>query len=311
MMAEMLKEEMIGKVHLDYTWYSGKDLYSDGDEMENLILDIVKNEEGYELYHKEYHNWPVMYHLTRKRENICLPMELNEDDEVLEIGAGMGAVTGAVARQVKSVDCIELSRRRSLVNAYRHKDMDNINITVGNFKDIEITKKYDVITLIGVLEYACHYVGGATPYEDFLKKMAENLKPGGRLYIAIENKIGIKYFAGYNEDHLGRPFAGLEGYKDEDFVRTFTKSELIALLEKSGYPIHDFYYPFPDYKLPQVIFDESTIKDAEIEFDEITNYDLPKIDLFAQNRFMANLKGSDERCLFSNSFLVEARREDV
>ena len=137
--------ENIGNVTLNYNFYDGTDLYSDGDFIEEHILNIVKNEDNYEYVHKDYVNWAVMYHLSRQRENIVAPMEINNTDEVLEIGAGMGAVTGALAKKAKKVDCIELSKRRSLVNAYRHKDFDNIEIIVGNFQNIKIEKKYDVI----------------------------------------------------------------------------------------------------------------------------------------------------------------------
>lgn len=298
-------EERIGGVVLNYEYYCGEDLYSDGDEMENKILQIVKSETGYEYFHPDYQYWPVMYHLTRQRENIVVPMKIRPEDEVLEVGAGMGAVTGALARRCKQVDCIELSKRRSLVNAWRHQDMDNIQIIVGNFQDVRIEKKYDVITLIGVLEYAYHYVDSETPYEDFVRKMAECLKPGGRMYIAIENKLGLKYFAGYHEDHLGKPYVGLEGYQKSDKVRTFTRSELQLLLEENGFSDPAFYYPFPDYKLPTVIYDEDTITSSDIEFSEASNYDMPVLHNFDMNKVFAGLKGTEERKMLANSFLVE------
>lgn len=299
-------EEKIGGVTLNYDYYCGQDLYNDGDSVEERILEIVKQETGYEYYHPDYRYWAVMYHLSRQRENIAEPMELYKDDEVLEIGAGMGAITGALARKCKRVDCIELSKRRSLVNAYRHRDYDNIFITVGNFQDIKIEKKYDVITLIGVLEYAYHYMDSETPYEDFVKKMTSCLKPGGRLYIAIENKLGLKYFSGYHEDHLGAPYVGLEGYEKKDKVRTFTRSELKALLEENGFSNLEFYYPFPDYKLPTVIYHESMIKDADIEFLEDHNFDIPVWHNFDTNKVFEKLKGTEERKMLANSFLVEA-----
>lgn len=299
-------EEKIGGVVLDYQYYSGEDLYSDGDDMENRILDIVKAEDGYEYFHQDYQYWPVMYHLTRQRENIVAPMDINANDQILEIGAGMGAITGALARLGKQVDCIELSKRRSLVNAFRHREMNNIRITVGNFQDVQITKKYEIITLIGVLEYAYHYVESDTPYEDFVKKMASCLREDGKLYIAIENKLGLKYFAGYHEDHLGKPYVGLEGYKKSDKVRTFTRSELKMLLEENGFKNIQFYYPFPDYKLPTVIYDEESMTNSEIEFPEESNYDMPVLHNFNMNEVFAGLRGTEERKMFANSFLVEA-----
>ena len=304
----MESQELIGKVKLNYKWYKGTDLYSDGDEVENHILDIVSNESGFDYCHPDMNSWPVLYHLTRQRENICLPMDLRSDDEVLEIGAGMGAVTGGVAPCVKKVDCIELSRRRSLINATRHKDMDNIEIIVGNFQDIEIEKKYDVVTLIGVLEYGCYYIDSERPYEDFLEKVHSVMKDGGRLYIAIENKLGMKYFNGSHEDHLSVPFVGIEGYRQGDHVRTFTKSELTEMLKGAGFGDIYFYYPFPDYKLPTVIYSDDNIKDADIDFPENANYDLDVMTLFSQNRAFAGLKGTEERAAFANSFLIEAVR---
>ena len=301
--------ENIGNVTLNYNFYDGTDLYSDGDFIEEHILNIVKNEDNYEYVHKDYVNWAVMYHLSRQRENIVAPMEINNTDEVLEIGAGMGAVTGALAKKAKKVDCIELSKRRSLVNAYRHKDFDNIEIIVGNFQNIKIEKKYDVITLIGVLEYAYHYIDSDKPYEDFIKKISKCLKSDGKLYIAIENKLGMKYFAGYHEDHIGKPFVGIEGYKKEDKVKTFSYSQLKNLVLENGFKKTRFFYPFPDYKLPTVIYSDDNISYAEIDFANQSNFDIDVKQYFDPLKAIQSLHGSDEVKIFANSFLVEAIKE--
>lgn len=302
--------EKIGGVMLNYEYYNGQDLYSDGDTVEEKILSIVKKESGYEYVNDSYGEWAVMYHLSRQRENIVEPMDIRETDEVLEIGAGMGAVTGAIAEKCKKVECIELSKRRSLVNAYRHRTFTNIEILVGNFQDIRLEKKYDVITLIGVLEYSYHYIHSEHPYEDFIRKVASCLKPGGKLYVAIENKLGMKYFAGYHEDHLGRPFAGLEGYRKSDKVKTFSYSQLKNLLLENGFDDTYFYYPFPDYKLPTVIYSDDVIENADIDFPEQSNYDLPVLQNFNMNKVFESLKGASERRMLANSFLVEAVKRE-
>ena len=67
---------------------------------------------------------------------------------------------------------------------------------MGNYEDIELERKYDVITLIGVLEYATYYIHSNSPYIDFLSGLNKNLKDDGRIYIAIENRLGAKYFSG-------------------------------------------------------------------------------------------------------------------
>ena len=81
-----------------------------------------------------------------------------------------------------------------------------------------------IVCLIGVVEYGASYIPSKTPYEDFLKIMLRHVKKSGHLMIAIENKLGLKYFAGCKEDHLGTWFSGLEGYPDGGSARTFSRT---------------------------------------------------------------------------------------
>lgn len=203
----MEKIEHIGKITLDYSKYPGEDFYCDG-AVEDELLELVKklSPVEYEKAIQDKKNWPVLYHLSSLRENIVEWIPMGKDAKVLEVGSGCGAITGALSRKAGSVTCVELSKKRSLINAHRHSDCENVNIHVGNFKDIEpdLADDYDFICLIGVFEYGQNYIGGDTPFEDFLKILMRHLKKDGRIVIAIENKYGLKYFAGCKEDHLGR-----------------------------------------------------------------------------------------------------------
>ena len=49
---------------------------------------------------------------------------------------------------------IEISPRRAEIAAYRNQDCANLTIHVGNLNDLALGQAYDVVTLIGVLEYA-------------------------------------------------------------------------------------------------------------------------------------------------------------
>ena len=59
------------------------------------------------------------------------------------------------------------------------------------------------------------------PYSEFLKLLRSFLKDGGRLLLAIENKMGLKYFAGAKEDHTGVLFDGMNGYPGMQKIKTF------------------------------------------------------------------------------------------
>lgn len=295
----------IGKVVLDYTYYDGKDVYNEGNDEENLILDVLREKRDIRKVLESDSRWPVLYQLSEDRKNIVLPMDLRANDEVLEIGAGMGAVTGALAQRTAHVDCIELSERRSLANAYRNEDHDNIHIYVGNYENVKLQKKYDVVTLIGVLEYAGFYIHtDGDSAKEMLNQIYRQMKSGGRLYIAIENRLGLKYFAGCNEDHLGAPFCGIEGYSSKQKVRTFSRSEIMMILQETGFSSLYFYYPYPDYKLPSVIYSDDVLSGDFLPVVE--NFDMPRIRVFDEKKALESMRNTEEIRVFANSFLIEA-----
>lgn len=304
--------EKIGQVVLDDTYYPGRDLYTDG-AIEDEMLEIAMSypEEKWNQVIAERKSWPILYHFSHIRENILSWLPFTGEENVLEIGSGCGAVTGALCKKAKSVTCIELSRKRSLINANRHKEFDNLRILMGNFQDIEknLTEKYDYITLIGVFEYGEAYINSSTPYVDFLRIISRHLKPDGKIVLAIENRFGLKYWAGCTEDHFGTLFEGLEGYPTTKGVKTFTKKEFSEILKAAGDLKAAWYYPFPDYKLPMTIYsDERLPFRGELNRLE-TNYDRLRLQLFQESPVYDSLLDNDLFPEFSNSFLLLIGKE--
>ena len=298
--------EKVGNVQLNYQYYGGTDDYSDGD-IENEILEYVKQEKDVSVILSRENRWPVLYHLSPVRKNIVDWYPMEKEASVLEIGSGCGAITGALCEKAKDVTCVELSRKRSLINAYRNRQYSNLEILVGNFNEIQIERKFDYITLIGVLEYAEYYTQGENAYHNFLIKIKEMLKPGGKLLVAIENKFGLKYWSGAREDHTGRFFDSIQGYRRPvSKVRTFSKEELRSLLANSGYEKQIFYYPFPDYKFPTQIFsDEYLPKEADL-IGEIESFDSSRLGLFKEMLVYDELVKNGKFDFFANSFFIEA-----
>lgn len=305
--------ERIGNVVMNYDYYCGKDLYSDG-EIEDTLLEIVKEHEAKEFPKiiAQSKSWPILYHLSQVRTNILNWYPFEKNAKVLEIGAGCGAITGTIAEKVGKVTAIDLSKRRSLINAYRNKEKNNLEIIVGNFNDIAagIKEQFDYITLIGVLEYGEHYIPEDNAYHAFLKKIHSLLKPNGKLLIAIENQLGLKYFAGCREDHVGKYFEGIEGYPTTSGVKTFSKKVLQELLVDSGYQNVQFAYPYPDYKLPTTIYtDEFLPKKGELT-NNARNFDADRMVLFDETKAWDTLIEAGLFQEFSNSFFVEARKQE-
>ncbi len=303
--------EYIGAVELDETYYPGEDLYCDG-AVEDELLEIVKTypEEAYNQVIAERKDWAILYHLSHIRTNIVEWLPITRTDTVLEIGSGCGAITGALSDKAQRVDCIELSKKRSFINGYRNKNRNNISIKLGNFQDVEenLREKYDWITLIGVFEYGQGYIDSTTPYKDFLLKTASHLNPGGKVVIAIENRLGLKYFAGCMEDHCGIPFEGIEGYRTTKGARTFSRPELEKIMDEAGFTRRQFYYPYPDYKLPLSIYsDEYLPKLGELRTN-CNNYDRKRLKIFDESEAFDSIIESGLFPQFANSFLVIMER---
>lgn len=297
----------IGKVKLDYQFYPGKDLYSDG-EIEDKILSIVKNAAHveYSSIIEESRSWPILYHLSSLRGNIVDWLPIKSTDKVLEIGSGCGVITEKLAEKAKSVTCVDLSAKRSRINAYRNQDKDNIEIHVGNFSDIEpsLGEDYDFACMIGVFEYGQSYIHTKTPYEDFLKIMMKHVKKEGCIVIAIENKFGLKYWAGCQEDHAGAYFCGLEGYPEGGSARTFTRPGLEKIFKNCGVENYSFYYPYPDYKFPTVIYSDRRLPHQGELTDNIRNFDRDRMVLFNEKYVFDGTIQDGLFDVFSNSYLV-------
>lgn len=290
---------------LNLKYYKGSDLYSDG-AVEDQILEALEAGKTAEQLLKDNSDWAVLYHLSDIRHNLLEWYDFKQEGTLLEIGSGCGALTGLFCEKVSQVTCIELSQKRSRINALRNHAYDNFEIMVGNFQDIEISQKYDYVTLIGVLEYAPSYINSSRPFADMLQKVRGFLKPNGKLIIAIENKLGLKYWAGATEDHTGRMFDGLKDYQGVDSVRTFARKELEELLKENGYNTAEFYYPVPDYKMPMTIYSDEYLPETGELRNITTPYDRERYELFDEEIAYDEICREGQFPLFANSFLVMA-----
>lgn len=234
--------------------------YSDGDEAEDYVAGVIKHAADLSALSPELfshcRDWSSLYHLSPARGNILRPFEALLKGSVLEIGAGCGAISRFLGECGAQVLSLEGSLRRATTAASRTRDLSNVTVLAERFDDFTTSERFDAVTLIGVLEYASMFSTASNPALHMLRKAAGFLKPGGRLFIAIENQLGLKYFAGAPEDHLGVPMYGIEGRYDAGQPQTFGRAVLTNLLKQAGFVSNEFLAPVPDYKLPQTIITE-------------------------------------------------------
>ncbi len=295
--------------------------YTDGDAVEAALLARVRAAEDRSVLSPELSaavtDWPSRYHLSPRRANLLRPFAAwLAGRSVLEIGAGCGALTRFLGEAGARVLALEGSPRRAAVAAARCADLDNVAVVAETLQDFPTAEGFDLVTLVGVLEYArLLFPAGADadPVDAMLARVRELLAPGGALLLAIENPLGLKYFAGCAEDHVAETMFGIEDRYRPDGVVTFGRAELGARLAAAGLGATRWWYPFPDYKLPVAVLSEAAVAgDHGLDLTPLVaatvtaDPQLPPAWLFsleqAWRAVLRNRLGGD----LANSFLVAA-----
>ena len=122
--------------------------------------------------------------------------------------------------------------------------------------------------------------------------------------IAIENKLGLKYWAGCREDHVGTFFSGLEDYPQGGAARTFSRSGLEKILKECGETEYHFYYPYPDYKFMTTLYSDRYLPKVGELSNNIRNFDRDRMLLFDEKKVFDMLIREGLFGQYSNSFLV-------
>jgi SAM-dependent methyltransferase len=118
----------------------------------------------------------------------------------------------------------------------------------------------DIVILNGVLEWMGAADIDATPDRvqvEALKEIRRVLKPGGVLYIGIENRYSISTLLG-QKIHGELPFVGLLPRRLSNFITKRLRGEqhrtyiysirgYRQLLKHAGFHQNDFYLPYPSY----------------------------------------------------------------
>lgn len=283
-------------------------VYSDGVAVEQRMLEIAEQypEELSETFIAENCDYTTNNTFSSVRRNILNWYSFRSGASVLEIGAGMGSLTGLLCDCCAQVTALEMNEARAKVIRARYPKRRNLQVVVGNINDLVLTTKFDYVVFVGVLEYAAIFSDAQDPHAEFLKNAKRFLKANGRLLFAIENQFGLKYWCGAAEDHLQEPFVGIAGFETPRTARTFSKSALEALLRKAGFSEQRFYAALPDYKFPTMLFtDEWKPSGADLTNISYT-YGKNSLLVADERALYGDLAENGIVTFFANSFFVEA-----
>lgn len=200
---------------------------------------------------------------------------------VLDAGSMWGGVTVPLARFCKEVYAVDKTWEtlRFLQARASQLQLDNIIPVASPIHSLPFPDEYfDFVVLNGVLEWlgteeeivldqTCDgRPREAHKYESNprevqlagLNELYRVIKPGGGIYVAIENRIGLPYFLGHPDDHAMVRFVSLLPRKMANVITTivhnspyrtymYSPRKLVEFIEEAGFNRAKLFAAYPHY----------------------------------------------------------------
>ena len=188
---------------------------------------------------------------------------------VLEIGAGTGRYSHALARQGYSVDAVELVQHN--MDVFREKTLPEENITIrqGNALDLSAfpDDKYDITLLLGPL----YHLYSKEDKEQAIREAIRVTKKGGVIFAAYVISDGCLLDEGFHRGNISVADYVREGLLDsETFAAKSEPKDLFELVRKED--IDELMSIFPVTRLHYVATDGCALfmREAVDTMDEET-----------------------------------------
>ena len=211
----------------------------------------------------------IRYVTNPDRTSFLDLLPLHRDADVLEIGPGLGQITQALARRVRSVQALEVVHGQAEFAAERcrQEGLSNVTFAVGG-DDCRLPypdASFDVVVLNLVFEW-CATRCMDEPFESAQKRLLDEmfrvLRPDGSLYLATKNRFSLYNLVGKRDEHcydlrfgsalpkgLGRWLMRRRGHGRPLGV-LYSHDELDQLLKAAGFTSTQSYWATPEMRYP-------------------------------------------------------------
>lgn len=170
------------------------------------------------------------------------------------------------------------------------------------------SEEYDYVVMTSALEQT----EGMAEATGILKKVRRLLKEGGRLFMGMDNRLGIRYFCGDRDPYTRRNFDGIEGYIKADVSvydrmkgRIYAKAEIRRMLEEAGFQCHMFYSVFPVLERPQIMFAEDYTPGEQLDIRIYPQYNCTDTIFLDEEKLYDTLVQNGMFHSMANGFWIE------
>lgn len=168
-------------------------------------------------------------------------------------------------------------------------------------------RKYDYVISVATPEKVTDPV-------DLLKRMKSALKPGGHLFLGMNNRMGIRYFCGDRDIYTNRNFDGIENYcvaymnpEDKFMGRSYDDYEICDMLMKSGWTEDDFQFwdVLPGLDYPTMLFSPDYEPNEDLSVRVFPEYNYPKSVFLEEEKLYDSLLKNGLFHKMANAYLIE------
>ncbi|MGQ0829637.1 MAG: SAM-dependent methyltransferase [Bacteroidota bacterium] len=138
-------------------------------------------------------------------ELTCLRAELQDGQDVLELGCGWGSLSLYMAEKFPTSNFTVVSNSHSqklhIDEEAKQRGINNLNVLTANINDLVIDKTFDRVVSVEMLEHIRNY-------RELMYKVATVLKPNGKLFVHIftHKKYAYKFEVKDDSDWMSNYF---------------------------------------------------------------------------------------------------------
>ena len=271
---------LLGNNYVSEQGYEGA--YTDlCDDIEISLLKKLRQNPWQEVVASEFATTsPWLYRIIadRGRSLFLDILDIPKDGVFLDVGAGWGQVSLPLSRYGNVVALDLTANRLNILQEIARQEQVSLIYTQGNFLTFPFKHNvFDLIIFNGSLEWIGLGRKEGNRIRDIqieaLRRGLELLKPGGQIYVGIENSLALKYLLGVPDDHTGLRFVtflsettahskyATQNQSQQLPAKTWSLVEYRRIIAEAGLEEDRIYCCFPDYKLIRHMVDIRNINE--------------------------------------------------
>jgi SAM-dependent methyltransferase len=192
---------------------------------------------------------------------------LPDNSRVLDLGAGCGTNSHSLALHFSHVTALEpvAERIEFMRHRFAQEKLHNVRLIRSSVWTLPFpNESFDMVAMNGVLEWVPTGMTGDPRALQLkaLRNVHRLLRPGGSIYVGIENRYAAGHFIGYRDPHCGLPWVtvaprplahwlarrhGQPGYRNY----LYGSAGYRKLLFDAGFGSYECYLALPSYNHPR------------------------------------------------------------